>query len=228
MGRSDITAEMQEDVFKKYDRNANDVIEYLEFLDMFVCFKTEASTFGKTEGQSMAKIDGAVGSQHSYHEEELNVVTRLFNTMLEGDEFVSERLPMKDTDLFHAMSDGMMLIRLLNLMEKDCVDMRTVNKGKNLNIYKVRENLNLALTSAKGKIKLIGIDASAFLEKKPHLVLGVSWQIARQLSIKNITLAECPEIYRLLKEGEELSSLLKLPAEEILIRWINFHLKEAG
>jgi Ca2+-binding EF-hand superfamily protein len=50
MGRSDITAEMQEDVFKKYDRNTNDVIEYLEFLDMFVCFKTEASTFGKTEG----------------------------------------------------------------------------------------------------------------------------------------------------------------------------------
>ena len=140
----------------------------------------------------MAKIDGSVGSHHSYHEEELNVITRLFNTMLEGDEFVHERLPMKDVDLFHAMSDGMMLIRLLNLMEKDCVDMRTVNKGANLNIYKVRENLNLALTSAKGKVKLIGIDASAFLEKKPHLVLGVCWQIARQLSIKAISLAECP------------------------------------
>jgi hypothetical protein len=53
--------------------------------------------------------------------------------------------------------------------------MRAVNKGTNLNIYKVRENINLALTSAKGKIKLVGIEASAFLEKKPHLVLGVSW-----------------------------------------------------
>lgn len=73
------------------------------------------------------------------------------------------------------MSDGMMLIRLLNLLDKDCIDMRTVNKGANLNIYKVRENLNLALTAAKGFIKVVGIDASAFLEKKPHLVLGVSW-----------------------------------------------------
>jgi len=192
MGRADITTEMQADVFKKYDRNMDDLIDYFEFLDMFVCFKGEAKSFGKQEDSAMAKIDGAVGSHHSYHEEELNVITRLFNTMLEGDEFVQERLPMKDTDLFHAMSDGMMLIRLLNLMEKDCVDMRTVNKGTNLNIYKVRENLNLALTSAKGKVKLIGIDASAFLEKKPHLVLGVCWQIARQLSIKSISLAECP------------------------------------
>lgn len=69
---------------------------------------------------------------------------------------------MKNQDLFDAMSDGMMLIRLLNLMEKDCIDMRTVNKDF-LSIFTVRENINLALTSAKGKIKLIGIDASAFL-----------------------------------------------------------------
>lgn len=95
--------------------------------------------------------------------------------MLEGDEFVSDRLPMADVDLFHCMSDGMMLVRLLNLLDKDCVDMRVVNKAANLNIYKVRENINLALTAAKGKIKLVNIDASAFLEKKPHLILGVCW-----------------------------------------------------
>ena len=123
----------------------------------------------------MAKIEGALGSQHTYHEEELNVITNLFNNLLEGDEYVGERLPMKGVDLFHCMSDGMMMIRLLNQIDQDCVDMRAVNKGTNLNIYKVRENINLALTSAKGKIKLVGIEASAFLEKKPHLVLGVSW-----------------------------------------------------
>lgn len=102
---------------------------------MFTSFKKDSSTFGKVEGEKLAKIDGALGTQHSYHEEELNVVTRLFNVELEGDEFVSERLPMDGTDLFHAMSDGMMLIRLLNILDKDLVDMRVVNKGKNLNIY---------------------------------------------------------------------------------------------
>lgn len=33
---------------------------------------------------------------------------------------------------------------------------------------------------------------------------------------------------RLAKEGEELKDLLKLPVEEILIRWVNFHLNKAG
>jgi len=33
----------------------------------------------------MAQVAGAGYSQHSYHEEELHVVTRLFNNELEGD-----------------------------------------------------------------------------------------------------------------------------------------------
>ena len=45
---------------------------------------------------------------------------------------------------------------------------------------------------------------------------------------KSIDLKECPEIMRLAKEGEELKDLLKLPPEQILIRWINFHLAKKG
>lgn len=45
---------------------------------------------------------------------------------------------------------------------------------------------------------------------------------------KRISLKETPEIYRLLNEGEEIDHLSKLTPEEILIRWINFHLKAAG
>lgn len=33
---------------------------------------------------------------------------------------------------------------------------------------------------------------------------------------------------RLAKDGEELADLMKIPPEEILVRWINFHLKAAG
>ena len=59
-------------------------------------------------------------------------------------------------------------------------------------------------------------------------MLGILWQLVRILSMKTITLAECPEIYRLLNDGEELSDLQKLKAEDILIRWLNFHLRAAG
>lgn len=48
------------------------------------------------------------------------------------------------------------------------------------------------------------------------------------MAVKKIDLRECPELFRLLEDGEELSDLLKLPPEHILIRWINYHLREAG
>lgn len=77
-------------------------------------------------------------------------------------------------------------------------------------------------------IKVVSIDATTFLDKTPHLMLGVLWQLVRLLSMNKISLGDCPEIYRLLNDGEELAAMLKLKAEEILIRWMNFHLAAAG
>ena len=59
-------------------------------------------------------------------------------------------------------------------------------------------------------------------------MLGILWQLVRLLSMKDIDLADCPEIYRLLQDGEELSDLQKLKSEQILIRWMNFHLAKAN
>lgn len=47
------------------------------------------------------------------------------------------------------------------------------------------------------------------------------------LATDKIDLKDCPELFRLLEEGEELGDLLKLPPEHILIRWINYHLRAA-
>ena len=51
--------------------------------------------------------------------------------------------------------------------------------------------------------------------------------MARLLAVQKIDLKDCPELYRLLEEGEEIGDLLKLPPEHILIRWINYHLRAA-
>lgn len=160
------------------------MIDFTEYLDMFSCFK-EHKKIGKDTSHSKgdAAVHVGVTGHHTYLHEEVAVCTRLFNKILAQDEFVADRIPMKadSEDLFHCISDGMMLIRLLADIDPECVDMRAVNKGKNLNIYKVRENIDYGLTCAQGKIRLIGIHASTFLEKKPHLMLGVCWQLARQL-----------------------------------------------
>ena len=59
-------------------------------------------------------------------------------------------------------------------------------------------------------------------------ILAVFWQIVRIICTKKIVLKDVPEIVRLLEDGEEMKDMLKLPPENILIRWLNFHLKAAG
>jgi len=46
--------------------------------------------------------------------------------------------------------------------------------------------------------------------------------------LSKITLANHPELFRLLEPGEEIGDLLKLPPDQILLRWFNYHLKNAG
>ena len=59
-------------------------------------------------------------------------------------------------------------------------------------------------------------------------MLGVIWQIVKIQLLADISLEHCPFLIRLLEEGEELSDLLGLGPEQILLRWFNFHLREAG
>lgn len=158
-------------------------IDFKEYLNMVASLKQESVSFGQQNQigeKSASTTTGFIeGTKHTYEHEERNTIARLFNNILEGDEYVKDRFPIdpESDELWHVMSDGMVLIRVLNIIEPDSVDMRTVNKGRNgnLNIFEVRQNIVLGLTAAKGKIKLIGVDASVFLEKKPHMLLGVCW-----------------------------------------------------
>ena len=95
-----------------------------------------------------------------YLREEVSVIARTINRVCKDDQLIVDRLPINpdNDDLFHACSDGMVLIHILNHIDKDNIDMRTVNVGSNLNIYKVRENLDQAFAVAKGLIAVVGVD----------------------------------------------------------------------
>merc|ERR1719336_3468870 len=53
-------------------------------------------------------------------------------------------------------------------------------------------------------------------------------QMVKMQLLADINLKAHPELLRLLREGETLEDLLALSPEEILKRWMNYHLKEAG
>mmetsp|Transcript_29274 Transcript_29274/g.36359 ORF Transcript_29274/g.36359 Transcript_29274/m.36359 type:complete len:564 (+) Transcript_29274:61-1752(+) len=233
MGHSDVSDEQVASMLKRVDKNADGTVDWIEFLDMMQTIKSSGQNFGQalmSKAGAAQQVQTASGGHHTYLDEEVSMIARTINRVCKDDPLLQERLPIDPTnsDLFHSCSDGMVLIHLINHIEKDAIDMRTVNTGSVLNIYKVRENLDQAFSVAKTMIKVIGVDAQTFLDKTPYLMLGILWQLVRILSMKTITLAECPEIYRLLQDGEELSDLQKLKSEDILIRWLNFHLRAAG
>lgn len=125
--------------------------------------------------------------------------------------------------------NGVLMCKLLMLLDSNCIDARAINKQDNMNVYHVQENIKMAISAAKGMgIKLIGIDAKDFIKKVPHQILTFVWQALRLSVSRSMNLKDTPEMMRLCEEGEELKDLQKLPAEKILIRWVNFHLAKAG
>lgn len=83
----------------------------------------------------------------------------------------------------------LLISKMINLSVPDTVDERAINKpksGKSLSIYKIHENMTLALNSAQAiGCNIVNIGAEDLEQGKPHLVLGVLWQIIRVSLILN-------------------------------------------
>lgn len=68
---------------------------------------------------------------------------------------------------------------MINLSVPETVDERAINKAK-LDVYRKTENLLLAINSAQAiGCNIVNIGAGDLMEGKPHLVLGMLWQIIR-------------------------------------------------
>uniref|UniRef100_A0A3B4A4M0 Plastin-3 n=1 Tax=Periophthalmus magnuspinnatus TaxID=409849 RepID=A0A3B4A4M0_9GOBI len=154
------------------------------------------------------------GTQHSYSEEERFAFVNWINSALENDPDCKHVLPMDPNtdDLFTSLGDGILLCKMINLSMPDTIDERTINKKK-LTHFTTQENLNLALNSASAiGCHVVNIGAMDLREGKPHLVLGLLWQIIAGMKV----------------DGETLEDLMKLSPEELLLRWANYHLENAG
>ncbi|EAW78966.1 plastin 1 (I isoform), isoform CRA_b [Homo sapiens] len=170
------------------------------------------------------------GTQHSYSEEEKVAFVNWINKALENDPDCKHLIPMNPNDdsLFKSLADGILLCKMINLSEPDTIDERAINKKK-LTPFTISENLNLALNSASAiGCTVVNIGASDLKEGKPHLVLGLLWQIIKVGLFADIEISRNEALIALLNEGEELEELMKLSPEELLLRWVNYHLTNAG
>uniref|UniRef100_A0A087YNI0 Plastin-3 n=2 Tax=Poecilia TaxID=8080 RepID=A0A087YNI0_POEFO len=230
---------MIREILQKLDRNKDNKISFDEFLS--IVKELKGSQVAKTFLKAINKKEGILaiggtselsseGTQHSYSEEERYAFVNWINTALEKDPDCQHVLPMDpNTDaLFKTVGDGIVLCKMINLSVPDTIDERTINKKK-LTPFTTQENLNLALNSASAiGCHVVNIGALDLKEGKPHLVLGLLWQIIKIGLFADIELSRNEALAALLRDGETLEDLMKLSPEELLLRWANFHLENAG
>lgn len=143
---------------------------------------------------------------------------------------------MSRIDLHTLTLDGLILCKLINDSVPDTIDERVLNKpsvkagkAKPLNAFQMTENNNIVITSSKGiGCSVVNIGPQDLSEGREHLILGLIWQIIRRGLLSKIDIKIHPELYRLLEDGETLEEFLRLPPDQILLRWFNYHLKAAG
>lgn len=171
---------------------------------------------------------------HTINEDERTEFTRHINAVLSGDVDIGNRLPFAtDTfEMFDECRDGLVLAKLINDSVPDTIDERVMNKVgkkiKTLNNFHMTENNNIVINSAKGiGCSVVNIGSGDLMEGREHLILGLIWQIIRRGLLGKIDIKLHPELYRLLEDGETLEQFLRLPPEQILLRWFNYHLKNA-
>ncbi|XP_015235210.1 PREDICTED: plastin-3-like [Cyprinodon variegatus] len=230
---------MIREILQKLDRDRDNSISFTEFLS--IVKELKGSQVAKTFRKAINRKEGILaiggtselsseGTQHSYSEEERYAFVNWINTALEKDPDCQHVLPMDpNTDsLFATVGDGIVLCKMINLSVPDTIDERTINKKK-LTPFTTQENLNLALNSASAiGCHVVNIGALDLKEGKPHLVLGLLWQIIKIGLFADIELSRNEALAALLRDGETLEDLMKLSPEELLLRWANFHLENAG
>jgi plastin-1 len=154
--------------------------------------------------------------------------------VIENDTDLAGRypIPTNTMQLFDECKDGLILCKLINDSVPDTIDTRVLNKPqpkKPLNAFRITENNNIVITSAKAiGCSVVNIGSSDLAEGREHLILGLIWQIIRRGLLAQVDIKLHPELYRLCEEGETVDDLLRLTPDQILLRWFNYHLKAAG
>eukprot|EP01105_Mastigella_eilhardi_P015627 TRINITY_DN357_c0_g1_i2.p1 TRINITY_DN357_c0_g1~~TRINITY_DN357_c0_g1_i2.p1 ORF type:complete len:1000 (-),score=346.31 TRINITY_DN357_c0_g1_i2:45-2993(-) len=185
-------------------------------------------------------IQEEAGSKHTYSvEEKAGLVDHINAALAEDPDITKGNLPYahlpidpKSDEIFDCLRDGIILGKFINTFP-DAPRVPLIIKSKDtMNPFEMQENLTRARKSA---IVILPFGASTMVDvpalavgKPAHLILGLLWQlVAYDLDRQVKVMLANHDISILLGEKEAENVLDDLPAEDILLRWFNFHLANA-
>ncbi|XP_024545636.1 fimbrin-1 [Selaginella moellendorffii] len=168
---------------------------------------------------------------HTVHDSEKKAYADHINSHLADDPDLRDILPIDSStdDLFDAVQDGILICKLINVAVPGTIDERALNMKKNLNPWEKIENQTLCLNSAKAiGCSVVNIGTEDLIAGRSHLVLGLLSQIIKIQLLSGVNLKAAPELAEMLNDTEDIEELLRLPAEKVLLKWVNYHLQKAG
>nr|XP_019822000.1 PREDICTED: plastin-1 [Bos indicus] len=218
--------EIVEKILAVADNNKDSRISFEEFVSLMQELKSKdiSKTFRKiiNKREGITAIGGtssisSEGTQHSYSGNQPPAPNLIFQSLVHST-----------SPCLKLIYSHFLFSKMINLSEPDTIDERAINKKK-LTPFTISENLNLALNSASAiGCTVVNIGAQDLTEGKPHLVLGLLWQIIKVGLFADIEISRNEALIALLKEGEDLEELMRLSPEELLLQWVNYHLTNAG
>eukprot|EP01104_Vermistella_antarctica_P010569 TRINITY_DN2827_c0_g2_i1.p1 TRINITY_DN2827_c0_g2~~TRINITY_DN2827_c0_g2_i1.p1 ORF type:complete len:786 (+),score=276.07 TRINITY_DN2827_c0_g2_i1:84-2360(+) len=184
----------------------------------------------KTPRGGEAVVRSGSGATHSYTEDEVKGYVQYINQVLKKDDDCKDALPLdvKDQEsLFDAVANGILLNKLIEVNFNGTIDCNKVNKGSTLSVFQRNENHDRCIAGAiEIGCSVVNIGAADLSAGTKHLVMGLTWQIIKQCLMSAIL--KTADLNRLKIDGEMDDAIGGVPPEQILLRWFNYHLKNAG
>ena len=115
-------------MIKENDSNADGVIAWSEFVDMMVKMK------GVNPDAFAAVTENAHGGKHTISPEQVSTFAKLINVILKEDTDLADYLPIAcdGESLFHAFDNGVLLCKIVHVIDPDSIDLRVIKNEKNM------------------------------------------------------------------------------------------------
>lgn len=135
-------------------------------------------------------------------------------------------------NIYKQLRDGVVLAHFLNHLKKGAINLNSITANIDMErqngVFEASTNLANVLRSCKRiGVVTVNIGPEDILYENRVLILGLLWQLVK-MSVTNVSqIMDRPELVNLLKESENLFDITTGNPEEILLRWMNYHLTNA-
>jgi PH domain/Calponin homology (CH) domain len=157
-----------------------DFIKWLGTLDEES--KERVLTLKMQNQRTLVAGSSSSGGHHSYAQTEQASFAEYISSLLSSEQDLVDRyFPLTADTLFSAVSDGVLLCRLVNTIAPGTIPRQKFTDRDELNALQVTENLSVSIQYAREKLgcRLLNIGANDLADGKGHLILAFLWQLIK-------------------------------------------------